>query len=107
MQQQAAYWIMLSAALLAGAVVLVRNRISPNGRRSLGQWIIYRLYRVMRFVWAIVRAVDVGYLEYRRVLRETPLLMENEQAFGKLIASDSQNQQLGRQLAWAPEESGI
>jgi len=39
----------------------------------------------MRVVWAVLRGIDLGYLEYRRVLKETTIEIQNERCLGKLI----------------------
>ena len=44
----------------------------------------------MQFVWALVRGIDVGYLEYRRVLQQTRIEVENERWLGKLIKGRQQ-----------------
>src|SRR5690348_9135609 len=105
MEQQASHWITLSFVLLAGAVVLVRNRRVTNERRSLGQWLIFRFYKAVRFFWAVGRGIDVGYLEYRQVLSRALLEMENEKVLGKLVKESEAQSGLGRALAWAPEEN--
>ena len=46
---------------------------------------ILTFYKVVRFGWAVLRGVDVGYLEYRRTVQETPLAMENERFLGKIV----------------------
>lgn len=43
------------------------------------------MYAFMQFIWALVRGIDVGYLEYRRVLQQTRIEVENERWLGKLI----------------------
>lgn len=85
MQQEAFRWAPLTVALAAGLVILLRNAHGTKERRSPGQWFIFRLYRFMQFVWALVRGIDVGYLEYRRVLQQTRIEVENERWLGKLI----------------------
>ena len=45
------------------------------------------MYGFMQFIWALVRGIDVGYLEYRRVLQQTRIEVENERWLGKLIKS--------------------
>jgi len=62
MQEQALRWIPLAVALTAGLAILLRNTQITKERRSPGQWLIFRLYRLMRLVWAIVRGIDMGYL---------------------------------------------
>ena len=70
MEQQAFRWAPLTVALVAALLILLRNVQMSTERRSPGQWLIFRLYRIMQFVWALVRGIDVGYLEYRRVLQQ-------------------------------------
>ena|SRR5579875_2734782 len=84
MEQQISRWIPLSVALAAGLAILIRNAYTSKERRSPGQWIIFQLYKVMRIVWALIRGVDVGYLEYRRVLEQSTIEVENERQLGKL-----------------------
>ncbi len=85
MQQQAFQWAPLTVALVAGLLILVRNAQPTQERRSPGQWFIYRLYRFMQFIWALVRGIDVGYLEYKRVLQQSRIEVENERWLGKLV----------------------
>ena len=85
MDSQISRWIPLSVALAASIAVLIRNMQSSRERRSWGQLLIFTLYRGMRVVWAILRGIDLGYLEYRRVLRETSIEIQNERCLGKLI----------------------
>ncbi len=85
MEQQAFRWAPLTVALVAGLLILLRNVQMTGERRSPGQWFIFRMYRFMQFVWALVRGIDVGYLEYRRVLQQSRIEVENERWLGKLI----------------------
>lgn len=85
MQEQLMRWIPLAVALAAGVTILFRHIHVTRERRSFGQFLILGFYKWMRCLWAIVRAIDVGYLEYRRVLEETPLQMENEKQLGKRV----------------------
>lgn len=85
MEQQMSRWIPLAVALAASLAVLIRNLQISKERRSWGQLLIFGLYKGMRFVWAILRGIDVGYLEYRRVLQETSIEIQNERCLGKLI----------------------
>ena len=89
MDQRASHWLPLAIALTAGLLILWRMSLSATQRRSSGQLFILFLYKVMRRAWAIVRAIDFGYLEYRRFLQETPIEIENERWLGKLIKSGS------------------
>ena len=83
--QQASRWIPLAIALSAVTFILFKNFQVSKARRSSGQWLIYCLYKTTRVFWAVVRGIDVGYLEYRRVLREANIEVENEKCLGKLI----------------------
>jgi hypothetical protein len=103
MQQQASQWITLGIALAAGSFFLLRNVRPAKERRSLGQAFIRLLYRIVRFFWAGVRAVDIGYLEYRRVVTTMPLEIENERQLGKLIQPVSQSM-MSEGLSWTPAE---
>ena|SRR5581483_3112768 len=85
MEQNLSRWIPLSVALVAGLLILWRAALSTRDRRSPGQWLIYRFYKLVQTGWAIARAIDVGYLEYRRVLQETRIEMENERCLGKMV----------------------
>jgi prolipoprotein diacylglyceryltransferase len=92
MEQQTPHWITLAIALTIGLVILLCNLKPSKDRRSFGQWVILMLYKVIRFFWAIVRATDVGYLEYRRIVQGTSLETENEKCLGKIaIASPHKN----------------
>lgn len=64
---------------------MFRHMHVTKERRSFGQFVILAVYKWMRWIWAIVRAIDMAYLEYRRVLEDTPLQMENEKYLGKLV----------------------
>lgn len=59
-------------------------------------------YKVVRFGWAVLRAVDVGYLEYRRTVQETPLAMENERFLGKIVKAPGQEDRAISSLNWDP-----
>jgi hypothetical protein len=87
MQLDISRWIPLAIALAAAAAILFRNAQATTERRSTGQLLIFGLYRIIRFGWAILRGLDVGFLEYRRVLRESAIEIENERCLGKLIKS--------------------
>ncbi len=100
MQEEVSRWTTLGIALGAGLIVLFLNRRTVKERRSSGQWIILQLYKVMRFFWAIVRAVDVGYLEYRRVQQEAALEIENERFLGKLVKASMSSKT--NALEWKP-----
>lgn len=84
MEQQAFRWAPLTVALVAGLLILVRNRQIAKDRRSPGQWFIFRMYQVTQFFWALVRGIDVGYLEYRRVLQQAKIEVVNERWLGRL-----------------------
>ena len=85
MQDQVIRWIPLAIALAATATIMFRHMHVTKERRSFGQFFILAVYKWMRWIWAIVRAIDMAYLEYRRVLEDTPLQMENEKYLGKLV----------------------
>jgi hypothetical protein len=88
MEQQTSHWITLATALTGGLIILLFSLRPKKARRSFGQWVILTLYKVVRFFWAIVRATDVAYLEYRRTLQEIPLDVENERSLGKIVKSE-------------------
>ena len=100
MEQQASHWITVAVIFSIGLTVLLFNMRSVKERRSLGQWIILQLYKVVRFGWAVLRAVDVGYLEYRRTVQETPLLMENERFLGKIVKATAKDEETAAGLHW-------
>ena len=85
MQDQVIRWIPLAIALAATATIMFRHMHVTKERRSFGQFVILAVDKWMRWIWAIVRAIDMAYLEYRRVLEDTPLQMENEKYLGKLV----------------------
>ena len=105
MAQQVSQWIPLSFALILGGVILARNKRITGERRSFGQWLILLFYKVIRFLWAIVRGVDVGYLEFRQVLKQTQLEAENEKALGKMVKKTETEPSFSQGLRWVPEES--
>ena len=94
MQEQAFRWAPLTIALAAGLLILVKNATMTKERRSPGQWFIFRMYMFMQFIWALVRGLDVGYLEYRRVLQQTRIEVENERCLGKLKKGRRQDSML-------------
>ncbi len=96
MEQQAFRWAPLTVALAAGLLILLRNAQLTKERRSPGQWLIFHSYRFMQFIWALVRGIDVGYLEYQRVLQQTRIEVENERWLGKLIKGRRQEAVLSR-----------
>ncbi|MBV9500260.1 MAG: hypothetical protein JO138_12885 [Acidobacteriaceae bacterium] len=100
MQEEISRWTTLGIALAAGLIILLVNRRTVKERRSSGQWIILQLYKAMRFFWALVRAVDVGYLEYRRIQQEAELEIENERCLGKLVKASAPSK--GNALEWKP-----
>jgi hypothetical protein len=100
MEQQASHWITVAVIFSIGLTVLLFNMKSMKERRSLGQWIILQLYKVVRFGWAVLRALDVGYMEYRRTIQETPLLIENERFLGKIIKASSSDEETAAGLHW-------
>jgi hypothetical protein len=102
MEQQTPHWITLAVVLTIGLVILLCNLKPAKARRSFGQWIIFSLYKVVRFFWAIVRAFDVGYLEYRRVIAETPLRTENERCLGKITTAAGEDTSAIHDLTWDP-----
>ncbi len=88
MEEQILHWSTLAVASALGLTVLVRKRVRRE-RRSWGQWVILLLYRGVARLWAFVRAIDVGYLEYRRAINQAPFEIENERSLGKLIKPSS------------------
>ena len=102
MQEEISRWTTLGIALGAGLIILLVNLRTVKERRSSGQWIILQLYKVMRFFWALVRAVDVGYLEYRRIQQEAELEIENERCLGKLVKASVPSKT--NALEWKPVE---
>jgi prolipoprotein diacylglyceryltransferase len=102
MEQQTSHWITLTAALTVGLMILLFNLRPKKDRRSFGQWVILMLYRLIRFFWAIVRAADVAYLEYRRALQETPLEMENERSLGKIVKAAAHDETGVPAMHWDP-----
>ncbi len=105
MTQQVSHWLPLSFALILGGVILARNTRITGERRSFGQWIILSFYRVMRFLWAIVRGIDIGYLEFRQVLKQVQLESENERTLGKRIKQAEKEKSATQGLRWVPEGS--
>jgi hypothetical protein len=84
-EEQMLHWSSLGIAFVLGLTVLVAKRQTRRERRSWSQWMILRLYMAAWRFWVMVRAVDVGYLEYRRAIGDTPFEIENERFLGKLI----------------------
>jgi hypothetical protein len=83
-EEQVLHWSTLGVASLLGLTILVRKH-GRRERRSLGQWMILLLYKAVGRFWALVRAIDMGYLEYRRAIKEAPFQIENERCLGKLV----------------------
>jgi hypothetical protein len=84
-EQQILHWTPLVLAVSLALFVMVWSRPARKERRSFGQRIIFVLYKTARWVWAIARAVDTGYLEYCRVVADKSLEIENEKVFGNRI----------------------
>ena len=105
MREQIVHWIPLSFAILIGGVVLYRNHRIAGERRSVGQWIILLCYKMIRFLWAVVRGIDVGYLEFRRALLLTDIETENERTLGKRVKRNQAEIHFGAELRWAAEKS--
>jgi hypothetical protein len=82
------HWSTLAIAFVLGLTVLLKKQAKKE-RRSWGQWVILLLYKAVRRFWAIVRAIDVGYLEYRRAIKEAPFEIENERCLGKLVKASN------------------
>lgn len=102
MEQNASQWVTLGVALAAGSFFLLRNVRPSKERRSMGQAFIHLLYRIVRFFWSAVRAVDIGYLEYRRVVTTMPLEIENERQLGKLVKPA--DNRAAERLHWTPAQ---
>lgn len=68
------------------ALVVLRHHDKRKQHRSFMQVLINAVYAFLRFFYAVARGLDVGYLEYRRVLREEPgPVVENELHLGKAV----------------------
>jgi len=52
----------------------------------------------------VARAVDLGYLEYRRVLQESSIEIENEKFLGKIVKV-SPGEDIHNALQWQPAET--
>jgi len=100
MEQQISHWITLTIAVTIGLIILLFNFKLKKDRRSFAQWLILMLYKAIRLFWAVVRATDVAYLEYRRVLRQTPLEMENERFLGKIVRASTSDETAVPALHW-------
>lgn len=85
MQEQLLHWSTLGVAFVLGLTVLVVKKQDTRERRSWSQWVILRLYMTAWRFWVMVRAIDVGYLEYRRAIGDAPFKVENERYLGKLV----------------------
>ncbi len=84
MEEQVLHWSTLGVASILGLSILMAKH-ARRERRSWGQWVILLLYRTLGRLWAMVRAIDMGYLEYRRAIKEVPFQIENERCLGKLV----------------------
>ncbi len=107
MEQDLVHWLPLSLTFVIAGVFLWRHRRPKADRHSCGQRAILLFYRVIRFLWAIVRGVDVGYLEFRKVLASTVIDMENEKVLGRLVKQPPPRfrQELNREFKWAAGEN--
>lgn len=105
MAHEFSHWLPVTLAVVVGLLILLRHMNLSKDRRSLGQWIILVLYRMVRFFWAVARAVDLGYLEYRRVLQETSIEVENEKFFGKVVKASPPADIIAETLRWQPVET--
>ena len=97
MGQQTYGWFVLLSALGVGSAILLRYVRPTKERRTIGQWTIVQLYKAARYVWAIVRGLDAGYLEFQQVRRTMALEIQNEHQLGKLIKPE----QTERLQSWA------
>jgi hypothetical protein len=104
MELEFSHWLPVTLAVVVGLLILLRHMNVSKDRRSLGQWTILVLYRVVRFFWAVVRAVDLGYLEYRRILQESSIEIENEKFLGKIVKV-SPHEDIREALQWQPAET--
>ena len=84
MEEQVLHWSTLGVASVLGLSILMAKHARKE-RRSWGQWVILLLYKALGRLWAMVRAIDMGYLEYRRAIKEVPFQIENERCLGKLV----------------------
>ena len=105
MQHELSQWLPVSLALVVGFLILLRHMNASNDRRSFGQWTILVLYRMVHFFWAVARAVDLGYLEYRRILQESRIEIENEKFFGKIVKASANENSIGETTPWPPVET--
>lgn len=105
MELEFSHWAPVTLAVVVGLLILLRHMNVSKDRRSLGQWTILVLYKVVRFFWAVARAVDLGYLEYRRVLQESSIEIENEKFFGKVVKASADGDVDGKALRWEPIET--
>jgi hypothetical protein len=53
----------------------------------------------------VARAIDLGYLEYRRVLQESNIEIENEKFFGKVVKAAANERSIEDALEWRPSET--
>jgi hypothetical protein len=91
----------LTITFTIGLIILLCNLKPTKDRRSFGQWLILAFYKAVRFFWAIARAADVAYLEYRRVVTGTPLETENERFLGKVLRASAEGKPATvRELEW-------
>lgn len=105
MEQQVLHWSTLAVALLAGLTILFLKRAPRNDRRSFGQWMILLLYKAAARFFALVRAIDFGYLEYRRMRGTLPFQIENEKALGKLVKASGSQDNAPEALKWTNAEN--
>jgi hypothetical protein len=105
MQHELSQWLPVSLALVVGFLILLRHMNVSNDRRSFGQWTILSLYRMVHFFWAVARAVDLGYLEYRRIIQESRIEIENEKFFGKIVKASANANSVGEAAPWQPVET--
>lgn len=78
----------IAAVLVAFGVWMVfRHHDTKEEHRSFLQWVVWTMFRVSRFGYAVATAFDCGYLRYRKALEESDVQREivNERELGKLL----------------------
>lgn len=100
MEQQILHWTPLVLAMAAATLILLWSRPVKKERRSISQRMIVLLYKTARWVWAVARAVDTGYLEYCRAVADASFEIENEKVFGNRIKPAERESASTETLKW-------
>lgn len=78
-------------ALVMGVIVFMAFRRNDRKRphRSFFQLIVFALYFIARWQYALIKGIDQGYVQYRLALQQTELEIDNERELGLILRKSS------------------